>query len=128
MVKGITDLAEAKGFIRVYDYRNYSHWQIKGFLKDMGLHLEPIGGYKCNRVSNYKQHYRVVEDKTGKVINSDITNDTLRAFFARRGFPKENINIEENELYDEKGRNIKAKEFLDIVRKLREYETTRNKV
>lgn len=128
MVKGITDLAEAKGFKRVYDYRNYTHWQLKRFLKDMGLHLEPIGGYKCNRVPDYKQHYKVVEDKTGKVINPDITNYTLRVFFARRCFPKENIHRYENELYDEKGRNIKAKEFLDIVRKLREYETTRNNV
>lgn len=81
------DLGNGQKLHRVYDYLPYTHWQIKRLLKQLGMHLEPIGGYKCNRVPNYKQHYQLVEDATGRIVNPDITNDAIRKVFARLDIP-----------------------------------------
>ncbi len=98
---------------RVYSYLPYTHWRLKQLLNDYAnCHLVPIGGYKCNRVPNYTQHYQIVENSTGKVINPDVTNDTLRCFFAVRGFP---LHDEETLLQRQSKRNQGAENFLQAV-------------
>lgn len=80
-------IPEGAEFHRVYDYLPYSHWRIKRLLKELGWHLEPIVGYKCNRVPGYKQKYDVVETESGKVIRKNVTLDFFREIFAKNGIP-----------------------------------------
>lgn len=72
---------------RGHTYLPYTHWQIKRILKALGMHLVEIGGYKCNRVPNYKQHYKLVKDDTGEIVRPDTTNEELRRIFAKADIP-----------------------------------------
>lgn len=100
---------------RVYDILPYTHWQIKKILKALGLHLEPIGGYKCNRVPNYKQHYRLIKTDTGEVVNPDITNDTIRRVFARKDIPLD-TGANTQKASASATRNPKAELFMAILK------------
>lgn len=73
---------------RVYTYQPYTHWRIKRILKQRyNAELIPIGGYKCNRVYNYRQSYRLVDSATGRTIMEEVRLDTLRCIFAKMGIP-----------------------------------------
>ena len=101
-------LEEGAVFKRIYDYLPYTHHRIKEILKEnCHCYLKPIGGYKCNRVPNYRQEYEIRDLTTDKVINERVNLDTLRRFFAKYDFPLHKSN-----------RNLKAENFLQIVREI----------
>lgn len=111
----VIDLTGVTGLKRVYDYLPYTACRIKRILhKHYGVHLHPIGSYKCNRVPNYHQHYWVVSDETNEILMEDMTLETLRYAFARLDYP----------LYDEYSavkkskRNAGAENFLKAVQDL----------
>lgn len=112
--KNQIDFAGNAGIKIVHDYLPYTSCRIKRILKEhYGAHLNPIGGYKCNRVPNYHQHYELVDTATGRVLVKDLTLDTLRCFFARRDFP-----LEDEYSANHPKRNLSAEEWLEAVNNL----------
>ena len=78
---------------RVYTFQPYTHWRIKQILKQRyNAELIPIGGYKCSRVYNYRQSYRLVDCTTGRTIMEEVELDTLRRVFAKAGIPLHDEN------------------------------------
>jgi len=43
-------------------------------------------GYKGNRYPGYREHYKIIETATGKVLKNRIDLEGLRYFFAPLGF------------------------------------------
>ncbi len=74
---------------KCYSYMPYTHWRIKRILKqEYNAGLAPIGGCRCSRVPDYKHSCRLVGCTTGSAIMEGIKPDTLRRFFAQKGFPQ----------------------------------------
>lgn len=70
------------------DYLPYSNDRIKRMIKECGCHLENIwAGYKGNRYPGYVEHYRIINDETEEVINSNVT---LEDEFSISNTPKRN--------------------------------------
>lgn len=114
-IKGITDLSEATGFKRVYDYKNYTYWRIVEILKDhYNAYLEEIMIYKGNRIPNYHKRYRIYNIDTKELIAENIYLDDLRRVFAKQDYPKIKPDIEE--------RNKGAEAFLEAVKNIKKVE------
>lgn len=108
----VIDLSEVTGWIQKYDYLPYTFHRIKRILKEyFGVHLYPIGGYKCNRVPNYHQHYWVVSDETNEILIEDVTLDSLRYFFAGMNIPL----LDEHSAGQKSNRNPGAARFMEIT-------------
>lgn len=71
------------------DYLPYSYWRIVEILKNYyNAELQLVRGYKEGRWNPYyKQHYKIVDRSTQKVLNEKVYLEDLRYFFARKGFP-----------------------------------------
>lgn len=70
------------------DFLPYSHWRIKEILKeDYHCELQPIGGYKCNRIPHYVQKYRLYDIDNQKVLLDRITLDAMRIHLTKQGYP-----------------------------------------
>lgn len=79
---------------RIYTYQPYSHWRIKEILREhYGAYLQPIGGYKCNRVPGYRQRYDLMDMETKEVLCENVRLDTFRHIFAKENYP---LHKEEN--------------------------------
>lgn len=97
-------------FKQVYTFLPYTHWRIKEILKyGFDYRLDPIGGYKCNRVPNYVQGYNLVDNATGKIIQENVHLDFFRKIFAKASIP---LHSEVN------SRNAGAENFMEIVKNL----------
>lgn len=103
------DLAGMTG-IRKYSYLPYSYWRIREILKDhYNAYLEEIIWYKCSRVPNYHQAYKIKNISTGNIIAENVVLDDLRRVFAKQDFPLKKTDVIQK-------RNAGAEYFLETVK------------
>lgn len=76
---------------KTYDmnlWKPYTSYRIKRIIKELGCELDNIyQGYKANRRPGYCELYRIIRTEDRKVLNTCVSMDTLRRFFASYDFP-----------------------------------------
>lgn len=89
----------------------YSHQRVKQILRDdYHYDLQPLWGYKSNRIPPYVTKYRLVNMDTGETLLEFVTLNAIRIQLTKEGYPlKEKVKP-----------NKKAIEFLEFVEELKE--------
>lgn len=84
----LTELGCADQFTAIWAWEPYTPCRVKRIIGELGCELENIyQGYKANRRRGYCELYRIRRIEDRKVLNSFVSMDTLRRFFANYGFP-----------------------------------------